>query len=52
LQIAFGSSIPASPSSRLFSSANLFTLLGAALILAGNLLNLKPNSPVPAPAGI
>jgi drug/metabolite transporter (DMT)-like permease len=30
---------------------DLFTLLGAALILAGNLLNLKPNNPVPAPAG-
>jgi drug/metabolite transporter (DMT)-like permease len=30
---------------------DLFTLLGAGLILAGNLLNLKPNSPVPAPAG-
>jgi drug/metabolite transporter (DMT)-like permease len=27
-----------------------FTLLGAALILTGNLLNLKPNSPVPARA--
>jgi drug/metabolite transporter (DMT)-like permease len=30
---------------------DLFTLLGAALILAGNLLNLKPNNPVPTPAG-
>jgi drug/metabolite transporter (DMT)-like permease len=28
-----------------------FTVLGAALILAGNLLNLKPNSPLPARAG-
>jgi drug/metabolite transporter (DMT)-like permease len=28
-----------------------FTVLGAALILAGNLLNLKPNSPVAARAG-
>jgi drug/metabolite transporter (DMT)-like permease len=28
-----------------------FTLFGAALILTGNLLNLKPNSPVPARAG-
>jgi drug/metabolite transporter (DMT)-like permease len=28
-----------------------FTLLGAALILTGNLLNLKPNSPIPARAG-
>jgi len=27
-----------------------FTVLGAALILTGNLLNLKPNSPVPARA--
>jgi drug/metabolite transporter (DMT)-like permease len=27
-----------------------FTLLGAALILTGNLLNLKPNSPIPARA--
>jgi drug/metabolite transporter (DMT)-like permease len=30
---------------------DLFTVLGAALILTGNLLNLKPNSPVPARAG-
>ncbi|WMT70904.1 DMT family transporter [Bradyrhizobium sp. Ash2021] len=30
---------------------DLFTVLGAALILMGNLLNLKPNSPVPARAG-
>ena len=29
---------------------DLFTVLGAALILTGNLLNLKPNSPVPARA--
>ncbi len=29
---------------------DLFTVLGAALILAGNLLNLKPNSRVPARA--
>ncbi|WP_426443020.1 DMT family transporter [Bradyrhizobium genosp. P] len=28
-----------------------FTVLGAALILTGNLLNLKPNAPVPARAG-
>jgi drug/metabolite transporter (DMT)-like permease len=28
-----------------------FTLLGATLILTGNLLNLKPNSPIPARAG-
>lgn len=28
-----------------------FTVLGAALILAGNLLNLKPNGPLPARAG-
>lgn len=28
-----------------------FTVLGAALILSGNLLNLKPNAPVPARAG-
>jgi drug/metabolite transporter (DMT)-like permease len=28
-----------------------YTVLGAALILAGNLLNLKPNAPVPARAG-
>jgi drug/metabolite transporter (DMT)-like permease len=28
-----------------------FTVLGAILILTGNLLNLKPPSPVPAPAG-
>jgi len=27
---------------------DVFTLLGAALILTGNLLNLKPGSPVPA----
>jgi drug/metabolite transporter (DMT)-like permease len=30
---------------------DLFTVLGAALILAGNLLNLKPTSPIPAPVG-
>ncbi len=30
---------------------DLFTVLGAALILTGNLLNLKPNSQVPARAG-
>jgi drug/metabolite transporter (DMT)-like permease len=30
---------------------DLFTVLGAALILTGNLLNLKPADPVPAPAG-
>jgi drug/metabolite transporter (DMT)-like permease len=30
---------------------DLYTVLGAALILAGNLLNLKPNGPVPARAG-
>jgi drug/metabolite transporter (DMT)-like permease len=30
---------------------DIFTVLGAALILTGNLLNLKPNSPVPARAG-
>jgi drug/metabolite transporter (DMT)-like permease len=29
-----------------------FTLLGAALILTGNLLNLRPGSPVPARAGV
>lgn len=29
---------------------DLFTVLGAALILTGNLLNLKPARPVPAPA--
>ena len=29
---------------------DIFTVLGAALILAGNLLNLKPNSPRPAQA--
>jgi drug/metabolite transporter (DMT)-like permease len=29
---------------------DLFTVLGAALILTGNLLNLKPNSPIPARA--
>jgi drug/metabolite transporter (DMT)-like permease len=28
-----------------------FTVLGAALILTGNLLNLKPVGPVPARAG-
>jgi drug/metabolite transporter (DMT)-like permease len=28
-----------------------FTVLGAALILGGNLLNLKPNASVPARAG-
>jgi drug/metabolite transporter (DMT)-like permease len=28
-----------------------FTVLGAALILLGNLLNLKPAGRVPAPAG-
>jgi hypothetical protein len=26
----------------------MFTLLGAALILTGNLLNLKPSDPLPA----
>jgi drug/metabolite transporter (DMT)-like permease len=30
---------------------DLFTVLGAALILSGNLLNLKPNQPLPARAG-
>ena len=30
---------------------DIFTVLGAALILAGNLLNLKPNNPRPAQAG-
>ncbi len=30
---------------------DVFTVIGAALILAGNLLNLKPAGPVPAPAG-
>ena len=30
---------------------DIFTVLGAALILAGNLLNLKPNAPLPARAG-
>ncbi|THD75183.1 MAG: DMT family transporter [Bradyrhizobium sp.] len=30
---------------------DIFTVLGAALILTGNLLNLKPPEPVPAPAG-
>ena len=30
---------------------DLFTVLGAALILTGNLLNLKPGAPVPARAG-
>jgi drug/metabolite transporter (DMT)-like permease len=30
---------------------DLYTVLGAALILTGNLLNLKPNAPVPARAG-
>ena len=30
---------------------DVFTVLGAALILTGNLLNLKPASPVPARAG-
>jgi drug/metabolite transporter (DMT)-like permease len=30
---------------------DIFTVLGAALILTGNLLNLKPADPVPAPAG-
>jgi drug/metabolite transporter (DMT)-like permease len=30
---------------------DLLTVLGAALILAGNLLNLKPNAPVPVRAG-
>jgi drug/metabolite transporter (DMT)-like permease len=29
---------------------DIFTVLGAALILTGNLLNLKPADPVPAPA--
>jgi hypothetical protein len=28
----------------------LFTVLGAVLILAGNLLNLKPSAPAPARA--
>jgi drug/metabolite transporter (DMT)-like permease len=31
---------------------DLFTVFGAALILSGNLLNLKPNNPVPARARI
>jgi drug/metabolite transporter (DMT)-like permease len=30
---------------------DLFTVLGAALILTGNLLNLKPSTPIPAPVG-
>jgi drug/metabolite transporter (DMT)-like permease len=30
---------------------DLMTVLGAALILSGNLLNLKPNAPLPARAG-
>jgi drug/metabolite transporter (DMT)-like permease len=30
---------------------DMFTVLGAALILAGNLLNLRPSSPVPDPVG-
>jgi drug/metabolite transporter (DMT)-like permease len=30
---------------------DMFTVLGAMLILTGNLLNLKPPSPVPAPVG-
>jgi drug/metabolite transporter (DMT)-like permease len=30
---------------------DLFTVLGAALILTGNLLNLKPTTPIPAPIG-
>jgi drug/metabolite transporter (DMT)-like permease len=30
---------------------DIYTVLGAALILTGNLLNLKPNAPVPARAG-
>jgi drug/metabolite transporter (DMT)-like permease len=30
---------------------DLFTVLGAILILTGNLLNLRPNNPVPARAG-
>jgi drug/metabolite transporter (DMT)-like permease len=30
---------------------DLYTVLGAVLILMGNLLNLKPNAPVPARAG-
>lgn len=30
---------------------DLFTVLGAALILTGNLLNLKPTTPIPAPVG-
>ena len=29
---------------------DVYTMLGAALILTGNLLNLKPNAPVPARA--
>ena len=30
---------------------DMFTVLGAALILTGNLLNLKPAAPLPARAG-
>jgi drug/metabolite transporter (DMT)-like permease len=30
---------------------DLFTVLGAALILTGNLLNLRPTTPIPAPVG-
>jgi drug/metabolite transporter (DMT)-like permease len=30
---------------------DLLTVLGAALILSGNLLNLRPPTPVPARAG-
>lgn len=30
---------------------DIFTVLGAVLILSGNLLNLKPNNPLPARAG-
>jgi drug/metabolite transporter (DMT)-like permease len=30
---------------------DMFTVLGAALILAGNLLNLKPPTPIPVPVG-
>jgi drug/metabolite transporter (DMT)-like permease len=30
---------------------DLFTVLGAVLILTGNLLNLRPGAPVPARAG-
>jgi hypothetical protein len=30
---------------------DMFTVMGAALILTGNLLNLKPNAPLAARAG-